>query len=108
MDFGISVIQTDRHSRIQKILNYAKNRPRNLPLKQYFPISNLKKKNNKNFLYFQLIVPPVNFVELYSQVVTSPAKRAFLLTLLTFVGIIFIFGIFCGRVTRRSQALKNK
>lgn len=59
--------------------------------------------------YFQLVQQaPENLGELYSQVVTSPANRYFLLVLMTFIGFIFITGMFCGRVTRRTMALKNK
>lgn len=51
---------------------------------------------------------PENLVELYSQVVTSPARRYFMLVIITCVGSIFIFGIFCGRVSRRTITMKNK
>lgn len=51
---------------------------------------------------------PENLSELYSQVVTSPAKRYFLLMFMSCIGFIFMFGIFCGRVGRRSMAIKNK
>lgn len=55
------------------------------------------------------IVPaPENLGQLYSQVVTSPSKRYFLLVIISFLGIIFLFGIFCGRVSRRTMAIKNK
>lgn len=51
---------------------------------------------------------PEDLGELYSQVVTSPSKKYFLVVLMTFIGFIFIIGLFCGRVTRRTIALKNK
>lgn len=51
---------------------------------------------------------PEDFQQLYSQVVTSPSKRYFLVVLMTFVVVIWIFGLLCGRVTRRTIALKNK
>uniref|UniRef100_U5EST3 Putative golgi apparatus protein cysteine-rich fibroblast growth factor receptor n=1 Tax=Corethrella appendiculata TaxID=1370023 RepID=U5EST3_9DIPT len=51
---------------------------------------------------------PESLSDLYTQVVESPAKRYFLVVLCTFVGFVFIFGLFCGRVTRRTMAMKNK
>lgn len=51
---------------------------------------------------------PGDLGELYSQVVTSPSKKYFLVVLMTFIGVIFIIGLFCGRITRRTIALKNK
>lgn len=53
-------------------------------------------------------IAPENLGELYAQMSTSPAKKYFLLVMLSCVGFIFIFGLFCGRVTRRTIALKNK
>lgn len=52
--------------------------------------------------------PPEDLGQLYSQVATSPSKKYFLLILMTFIGIIFIMGLFCGRASRRTIALKNK
>ncbi|XP_038115158.1 Golgi apparatus protein 1 isoform X1 [Culex quinquefasciatus] len=46
--------------------------------------------------------------QLYTQVVDSPSRHFFLLVLFSFVGFIFIFGLLCGRVTRRTIAMKNK
>lgn len=45
--------------------------------------------------------------ELYEQMVMSPAKRSFVVLILSVVGMVFIFGMICGRVNR-SQAMKNK
>lgn len=56
----------------------------------------------------ETIQAPQNLEELYSQVVISPARRYFLVVIFTFVGFIFIFGLFCGRVSRRTIASKNK
>lgn len=55
-----------------------------------------------------VIQVPENLGELYSQVVTSPARQHFFLVIIAFIGSIFIIGIFCGRVSRRSLSLKNK
>lgn len=65
---------------------------------------------NKNlFFYFQLLAsPPENIEQLVSQVVTSPAHKFFILVLLSFIGIIFIMGMFFGRITKRAIAIKNK
>lgn len=51
---------------------------------------------------------PENLSELYTQVLMSPAKRYFMVLMLSCVGLIFVFGIVCGRVGRRSAAMKNK
>lgn len=51
---------------------------------------------------------PEDFQDLYDQVVTSPAKRYFLVVFFTFVGMTFIAGLFCGRVTRRAKYMKRK
>ncbi|XP_055609090.1 Golgi apparatus protein 1-like isoform X1 [Uranotaenia lowii] len=49
-----------------------------------------------------------SFGQLYNQVVTSPSKHYFALVLFSFVGFVFIFGLLCGRVSRRTIAAKNK
>jgi len=50
----------------------------------------------------------LSIVDLVEQVQTSP-RRNFLLTIaMSVVGIIFIFGLFCGRVTNRRATEKNK
>lgn len=45
--------------------------------------------------------------DLYEQMVMSPAKRSFVVLILSVCGMVFIFGMVCGRVNR-SQAMKNK
>lgn len=59
-------------------------------------------------MFRNVAVAPENLAELYSQVSLSPAKRYFMVMMLTFVGSVFVFGIVCGRVGRRSAAMKNK
>ncbi|BES89484.1 Golgi apparatus protein [Nesidiocoris tenuis] len=49
-----------------------------------------------------------NLSELYGSVNSSPAKKYFVVVALTFVGMIFMTGMFCGRTFRRSVATKNK
>ena len=72
---------------------------------------------DSNFLIILCItLPPIPQVipqaeslgQLYTQVVDSPSRHFFLLVLFSFVGFIFIFGLLCGRVTRRTIAMKNK
>ncbi|KAK2580723.1 hypothetical protein KPH14_011351 [Odynerus spinipes] len=46
--------------------------------------------------------------ELYSSLNRSPARRYFMIVAFTLVGVIFIIGMFCGRVTRRTMIMKNK
>lgn len=73
------------------------------------------KSNHFNGMHLLILVTlqfvaqaPEDLGQLYSQVITSPSKKYFLLVLMTFIGFIFIIGLFCGRVTRRTIALKNK
>lgn len=51
---------------------------------------------------------PEDLGELYAQVVTSPSNKYFMLVMFSCLGFIFIVGMFCGRVARRSTVLKNK
>ncbi|VEN58943.1 unnamed protein product [Callosobruchus maculatus] len=53
------------------------------------------------------VLPPSDFQELYHQVSLSPSKNYFALVLFTFLGMVFLIGVFCGR-TRRYSQLKNK
>ncbi|XP_037814855.1 Golgi apparatus protein 1 isoform X1 [Lucilia sericata] len=55
-----------------------------------------------------LVQPPENMEQLVNQVVSSPAKKFFIVILMTAVGMIFIMGIFLGRVTKRAMNTKNK
>ncbi|KAK9511032.1 hypothetical protein O3M35_005681 [Rhynocoris fuscipes] len=49
-----------------------------------------------------------NLQELYGQVYHSPSKKYFIVVGMSFVGMIFILGMFCGRAMRRSIIGKNK
>uniref|UniRef100_A0A1B6KZZ0 Golgi apparatus protein 1 n=1 Tax=Graphocephala atropunctata TaxID=36148 RepID=A0A1B6KZZ0_9HEMI len=51
---------------------------------------------------------PENVGELLAQVSHSPSRRYFMLVTLSFVGMVFIMGMFFGRVTRRTILMKNK
>ncbi|XP_012286119.1 Golgi apparatus protein 1 [Orussus abietinus] len=46
--------------------------------------------------------------EWISMVNRSSSKRYFIVTAFTMIGIIFIIGLFCGRVTRRTMMMKKK
>ncbi|CAK9816133.1 Golgi apparatus protein 1 [Anthophora quadrimaculata] len=54
------------------------------------------------------LILPNSIKELYISVNRSPARRYFMIVALTLIGIIFITGLFCGRVTRRTMIMKNK
>ncbi|CAK9831500.1 Golgi apparatus protein 1 [Anthophora retusa] len=54
------------------------------------------------------LILPNSIQELYISVNRSPARRYFMIVALTLIGIIFITGLFCGRVTRRTMIMKNK
>lgn len=55
-----------------------------------------------------LALPPENMEQLVSQVITSPAKRFFIVILLTCLGMVFIMGMFLGRFSKRAITSKNK
>lgn len=54
------------------------------------------------------LIAPNTIEELYTTVNRSPARRYFMIVGCTMVGIIFIIGMSCGRVTRRTMIMKNK
>lgn len=60
------------------------------------------------FLHSQVAPQAESFSDLYDTVVTSPARRYFMIVMFTFVGFIFIIGLFFGRATRKHIALKNR
>ncbi|KAK0179710.1 hypothetical protein PV327_005438 [Microctonus hyperodae] len=51
---------------------------------------------------------PNTLPELYATVNRSPSREFFMIVALTVVGVIFIIGLFCGRITRRTMIMKNK
>jgi len=60
---------------------------------------------------FQLAGSPAkmdSLEDLYSHVSFSPHRNYFLIVGMTMVGVIFIFGLFCGRATKRKAAAKDK
>ncbi|XP_033338391.1 Golgi apparatus protein 1 [Megalopta genalis] len=54
------------------------------------------------------LISPNSIQELYSTVNRSPARRYFMIVALTMIGLIFITGLFCGRVSRRTIIMKSK
>ncbi|XP_014236728.1 Golgi apparatus protein 1 [Trichogramma pretiosum] len=54
------------------------------------------------------LAAPETFEELYDSVNRSPARRYFLVLAFTVIGFIFIAGLSCGRVSRRTMLMKNK
>ncbi|SPP77134.1 Golgi apparatus protein 1 isoform X1 [Drosophila guanche] len=55
-----------------------------------------------------LALPPEDMQQLVQQVVASPARKFFLVILMSATGLIFLTGIFLGRATKRAMGLKNK
>jgi len=49
-----------------------------------------------------------SLVDLVEQVKISPQRNYLLTTGMSIVGLIFIFGLFCGRATNRRASAKNK
>ncbi len=59
-------------------------------------------------LSFQ-VAPPDTVNDLVSSIASSPARNYFLALFCAVLGVIFIGGLFCGRVTKRVRAeLKNR
>ncbi|KAH9509535.1 glycogenin glucosyltransferase glg1 [Bulinus truncatus] len=59
--------------------------------------------------YAAKVAPAESFQELYEQISLSPSRNYFFAILFTIIGVIFIVGLSCGRVTKRLRAeLKNK
>ncbi|KAH8373528.1 hypothetical protein KR009_012405 [Drosophila setifemur] len=55
-----------------------------------------------------LALPPEDVQQLVQQVVASPARKFFLVILMSATGLVFLTGIFLGRATKRAMGLKNK
>ncbi|XP_068148505.1 Golgi apparatus protein 1 isoform X1 [Drosophila tropicalis] len=55
-----------------------------------------------------LAEPPKDVQQLVQQVANSPARKFFLVILMTATGLIFLMGIFLGRASNRAMGLKNK
>jgi len=53
-------------------------------------------------------LPLESFNDLVEQLSTSPSRNYFLTVGLSFVGIVLITGVFCGRVTKRQRVMKNR
>ncbi|XP_017955612.1 Golgi apparatus protein 1 isoform X2 [Drosophila navojoa] len=55
-----------------------------------------------------LALPLEDMGQLVQQVVASPARKFFLVILMSATGLVFLTGIFLGRATKRAMGLKNK
>ncbi|XP_045768280.1 Golgi apparatus protein 1 [Maniola jurtina] len=57
-------------------------------------------------------VESVNVIEdlgdVYNEISSSPSKKYFLVVGISIVGLIFIFGLYCGRMTKRAMYVKRK
>ena len=58
--------------------------------------------------YAARVAPPDTIQELVSQITYSSSRNYFLGVIFTVIGLIFIGGLFCGRVTKRLVEQKNK
>ncbi|GFS06290.1 Golgi apparatus protein 1 [Elysia marginata] len=59
--------------------------------------------------YAAQVAPMESFSEMIDQMNISPARNYFFAVIFTVIGLIFIFGLTCGRVTKRVRAeIKNK
>jgi len=46
--------------------------------------------------------------DLVEQLSNSPAKHVFLTVGLSFIGLILLLGVLCGRISKRHQVMKNR
>ncbi|XP_077982397.1 Golgi apparatus protein 1-like [Glandiceps talaboti] len=59
--------------------------------------------------YAAKIAPPETLADLYQQIQNSPSKNYYLIVLFGVIGVLFLFGMVCGRASKRVRAeLKNK
>ncbi|KAL4715182.1 hypothetical protein ACJJTC_012229 [Scirpophaga incertulas] len=49
-----------------------------------------------------------NFKDVFDEISSSPSRKYFLIVCISFVGLIFIFGLYCGRITNRAMYIKRK
>ncbi|OWR44042.1 putative MG-160, partial [Danaus plexippus plexippus] len=49
-----------------------------------------------------------NLGDVYTEISSSPSKKYFLVVGISIVGLIFIFGLYCGRMTKRAMYIKRK
>ncbi|VVC97266.1 unnamed protein product [Leptidea sinapis] len=49
-----------------------------------------------------------NFGDVYNEISLSPSKKYFLVVFFSVIGLIFIFGLYCGRITKRAMYIKRK
>lgn len=46
--------------------------------------------------------------DVYNEISSSPSKKYFLIVGISIVGLVFIFGLYCGRITKRAMYVKRK
>ncbi|RUS83099.1 hypothetical protein EGW08_009131 [Elysia chlorotica] len=79
------------------------------PNKMTLNCREMMKRRKDLWEYAAEVAPMESFSEMIDQVNASPARNYFFAVIFTVIGIIFIFGLTCGRVTKRVRAeLKNK
>lgn len=49
-----------------------------------------------------------NLGDVYNGLTASPSKKYFLVVAMSVVGLIFIFGLYCGRMTKKAMYVKRK
>ncbi|XP_015608654.1 Golgi apparatus protein 1 isoform X2 [Cephus cinctus] len=60
------------------------------------------------FRLAEKLIQPNSIKELYYSVSSSSASTYFMIIAVSIIGIIFVMGLFCGRVTRRAMMMKHK
>ncbi|XP_033755348.1 Golgi apparatus protein 1-like [Pecten maximus] len=69
---------------------------------------NLLSKRKDLWEFSVRVAPPEGFGEIYEQISISPAKNYILSIMIVVLGMIFLVGITCGRVTKRAKGDKRK
>lgn len=49
-----------------------------------------------------------NLGDVFQEMSSSPSKKYFLVVFMSVIGLIFIFGLYCGRLTKKAMYVKRK
>lgn len=63
----------------------------------------------KMWEYAVKVAPPEGMSDLFSQITTSPQRHYFFAIFMSIIGVIFVMGLCCGRITKRvKREMKNR
>ncbi|ELT94856.1 hypothetical protein CAPTEDRAFT_177499 [Capitella teleta] len=73
------------------------------------PCRDMLSNRVKMWEYAVKVAPPDDMSDLFVQITSSPVRHHFFAAFLSVIGVIFIFGLCCGRVTKRvKREMKNR